>query len=113
MGSLYEWIKFLHVIAAVAFMVAHGTSIGISSRLKKEQDVERIKAMLDVYHWAGHLPPAAPDARYAFPGRRQGAADPGTCPGRRKLRTDRKNETSFNDAGGLRGIYRHNLADDV
>lgn len=48
MGSLYEWIKFLHVIAAVTFMVAHGTSIGISFRLKKEQDVERIKAMLDV-----------------------------------------------------------------
>ena len=23
---------------------------------------------LDVYHWTGHLSPAAPDARYAFPG---------------------------------------------
>jgi len=48
MGSLYEWIKFLHVIAAVTFMAAHGTSIAISFRLKNEQDVERIKAMLDV-----------------------------------------------------------------
>ena len=48
MGSLYEWMKFLHVIAAVTFMVAHGTSIAISFRLKNEQDVERIKAMLDV-----------------------------------------------------------------
>ena len=48
MGSLYEWTKFLHVIAAITFMVAHGTSIAISFRLKKEEDVERIKAMLDV-----------------------------------------------------------------
>lgn len=29
-------------------MVAHGTSIAISFRLKQEQEVERIKAMLDV-----------------------------------------------------------------
>jgi len=30
-------------------MVAHGTSIAISFRLKKEEQVENIKAMLDVY----------------------------------------------------------------
>jgi hypothetical protein len=48
MGSLYDWIKFLHVVAAITFMVSHGTSIAISFRLKQELDVERIKAMLDI-----------------------------------------------------------------
>ena len=48
MTSLYDWVKFLHVVAAIAFMVAHGTSIAISFRLKNEKDVARIKAMLDI-----------------------------------------------------------------
>jgi uncharacterized membrane protein len=48
MTSIYLWLKFLHVVAAVTFMVAHGTSIAISFRLKHEEDVARIKAMLDV-----------------------------------------------------------------
>ena len=48
MNSLYEWIKFLHVVAAVTFMVSHGTSIAISFRVKGEQDVNKIKTMLDL-----------------------------------------------------------------
>lgn len=48
MTSPYLWLKFIHVIAAVTFMIAHGTSIAISFRLKHEQDVVRIKAMLDI-----------------------------------------------------------------
>lgn len=48
MGSLYQWIKFLHVVGAITFMVSHGTSIAISFRLNKEQDVNKIKTMLDL-----------------------------------------------------------------
>jgi len=48
MGSLYEWIKFLHVVAAITFMVSHGTSITISFRLKQEKDIIKIKTMLDL-----------------------------------------------------------------
>ncbi len=48
MNSLYEWIKFLHVVAAVTFMVSHGSSIAISFRVKGEQDVNKIKTMLDL-----------------------------------------------------------------
>ncbi len=48
MISLYEWLKFLHVVAAITFMVSHGTSIAISFRLKNEQDVNKIKTMLDL-----------------------------------------------------------------
>jgi len=48
MNSLYEWIKFLHVIATVTFLMAHGTSIAISFRLKQEGDVAKIKTLLDL-----------------------------------------------------------------
>lgn len=48
MTSPYLWLKFFHVVAAVTFMMAHGTSIALSFRLKHEQDVARIKAMLDL-----------------------------------------------------------------
>jgi hypothetical protein len=48
MNSFFEWIKFLHVVVAVTFMVTHGTSIAISFRLKGEQDLTRIKTMLDI-----------------------------------------------------------------
>jgi hypothetical protein len=48
MNSLYEWIKFLHVVAAITFLVAHGTSITISFRIKQEQDMTKIKTMLDL-----------------------------------------------------------------
>ena len=48
MDSLYEWIKFLHVVAAVTFMVTHGTSIAISFKLKGEQNVIKINTMLDI-----------------------------------------------------------------
>ena len=48
MNSLYEWIKFLHVIAAITFMVAHGSSIAISFRVKHEQDLGKVKTMLDL-----------------------------------------------------------------
>jgi uncharacterized membrane protein len=48
MVSRYLWLKFIHLVAAVTFMVAHGTSIAISFRLKHEKDIARIKAMLDI-----------------------------------------------------------------
>jgi hypothetical protein len=48
MTSLYEWIKFLHVIATVTFLMAHGTSVAISFHLKGEQDMAKIKTMLDL-----------------------------------------------------------------
>ena len=41
MVSLYEWIKFLHVVAAVTFMVTHGTSIAFfpaEARAGRDQD---------------------------------------------------------------------------
>ncbi|UCE00581.1 MAG: hypothetical protein JSV42_07660 [Chloroflexota bacterium] len=48
MYTLYEWVKFLHVIASVTFMVSHGASIAISFRLKGESDMDKVKTMLDL-----------------------------------------------------------------
>lgn len=48
MSSLYRWIEFLHVVAGITFMVSHGASIAISFRIKKEQEMNKIKTMLDL-----------------------------------------------------------------
>ena len=48
MGSLYEWIKFLHAVAAITSIVSHGTLIAISFQLKQEKQVDKIKTMLDL-----------------------------------------------------------------
>jgi hypothetical protein len=48
MNSLYEWLKFLHVVAVFTFIMSHGTSIAISFSVKKEEDVNKIKSMLDL-----------------------------------------------------------------
>lgn len=48
MFSLYLWLKFLHVLAGFTFMMSHGTSIVLSFRLKKEREMARVQAMLDL-----------------------------------------------------------------
>ena len=68
---------------------------------------------MDVYHRTGHLSPAAQDARYAFPGGRQGDGRSRTSARLRELRTNSKNKASLNDAGGLWGICSDHLVDDV
>jgi len=68
---------------------------------------------LDVYYWAGPLPPAAQNAWHAIPGGQQGDVSPGSRAGWRELCTNRENKTSLNDAGGLWGICGDYLADYV
>lgn len=48
MGSLYLWLKFLHVLAALTFFMSHGTSIVFAFRLRREKDLARIQAMFDM-----------------------------------------------------------------
>jgi hypothetical protein len=48
MFSLYLWLKFIHVLAGFTFIMAHGTAIALSFRLKHEKDLTRIQAMLDL-----------------------------------------------------------------
>ena len=45
---LIQWLVFLHVLAALTFFLAHGASAAMSLRVRKETDVVRIRAMLDL-----------------------------------------------------------------
>lgn len=48
MDSLYQWIKFIHVAAGFTFIMAHGTSIAFSFKLKEETDPTRVEAMFNL-----------------------------------------------------------------
>ena len=48
MNILIQWLVFLHVLAALTFFLAHGASAAMSLRVRKETDVIRIRAMLDL-----------------------------------------------------------------
>ena len=45
---LIRWLIFLHVLAALTFFLAHGTSAAMAFKLRKETDFARIRAMLDL-----------------------------------------------------------------
>ena len=45
---LIRWLVFLHVLAALTFFLAHGTSAAMAFKIRKERDFARIGAMLDL-----------------------------------------------------------------
>ncbi|HEY2981278.1 MAG TPA: hypothetical protein VGJ22_08875 [Anaerolineales bacterium] len=45
---LVRWLVFIHVIAAFTFFLAHGASAAMAFRLRKESDLQRIRALLDL-----------------------------------------------------------------
>ncbi len=66
---VYRWIVFVHVGAALVFMLAHGASASVAFRLRRERDVARLSALLDLSgasYWAMSYrswpssPPASP-----------------------------------------------------
>ena len=44
---MYTWIVFLHVAGAFGFLLAHGVSVAVLLRLRKERKRERITTLLD------------------------------------------------------------------
>lgn len=38
----YQWWKFVHVAAVFAFLLSHGTSMGVAFRLRRERDPVRV-----------------------------------------------------------------------
>ena len=48
LSDLYSWVKYLHVLAVLGFLAAHGASISISFKLRGEREPERIRALLDL-----------------------------------------------------------------
>src|SRR3990170_4276685 len=45
---LVRWLVFIHVLAAIAFFLLHGTSAAMAFQLRKETDFARIRALLDL-----------------------------------------------------------------
>jgi hypothetical protein len=45
---MYRWLVFLHVVGAFGFLLAHGSSAGVSFRLRSERNVERIRAFVEL-----------------------------------------------------------------
>ena len=45
---LYQIAVFLHVVFVFGYLLAHGVSASVSYAIKKERDVNRIRALLDI-----------------------------------------------------------------
>jgi hypothetical protein len=45
---LYQTVVFLHVIAIIGYLLAHGVSAAVSFALRKERDIARIRTLLDL-----------------------------------------------------------------
>lgn len=52
---LYQWMVFLHIAGVFAFLVAHGVSVGVAFRVRRERDPRRIMALLDLSSWSVSL----------------------------------------------------------
>jgi len=45
---MYNWIVFLHILSALAFMLAHGTSAAVMIQVRQEREPARLHALLDL-----------------------------------------------------------------
>jgi amino acid transporter len=43
---MYNWWKFVHIAGAFAFLTAHGVSVFVSFRVRKERDRDKIRELL-------------------------------------------------------------------
>jgi len=48
MSDIYNWLRFIHVLAGFTFLMSHGTSIAFAFKLKREKELPRIQAMFDL-----------------------------------------------------------------
>lgn len=48
MPSLYEIVRYIHVLAGFMFLLGHGASVFVAFKLKSENEPERMKALLDL-----------------------------------------------------------------
>lgn len=44
----YQVWVYLHIVGVFGFLVAHGVSVGVAFRLRKERDPKRVMALLDL-----------------------------------------------------------------
>jgi hypothetical protein len=48
LNDAYSWVKFVHILAVLGFLAAHGVSVGVAFKLQGERDRERVAALLDL-----------------------------------------------------------------
>ena len=48
LDAVYPWLVFFHLFGVFVFLLAHGVSAGVSFRLRKERNPERLRALLDL-----------------------------------------------------------------
>jgi hypothetical protein len=44
----YRWWVFLHIAGVLGFLAAHGVSVGVAFRVRRERDPSRIMALLEL-----------------------------------------------------------------
>ncbi len=45
---MYPWVVFVHIAAVFTFLLAHGASVAVLFRIRKERDREKIRALLEL-----------------------------------------------------------------
>ena len=43
---MYQWVVYLHVLALLWFLLAHGVSLYVAFRVQREKDIHAIRALL-------------------------------------------------------------------
>jgi uncharacterized membrane protein len=46
--DLYLWVRFTHIASLMVFFVAHGASAAVAFRLRRERDLARVRALLEL-----------------------------------------------------------------
>jgi small-conductance mechanosensitive channel len=44
---MYPWVAFLHITGIFLFLMAHGISAGVAFQVRKERQLDRLRALLD------------------------------------------------------------------
>jgi len=45
---MYQWLILLHVLSVFGFLMAHGISVGVAFALRRERNLEHIRALLNL-----------------------------------------------------------------
>jgi hypothetical protein len=45
---MYPWFKYLHILGVFGFLIFHGVSINVAFALRRERNLERIRALIEL-----------------------------------------------------------------
>lgn len=48
LAPFHQWIVFIHLLGVFGFLIAHGVSVGVLFRIRKERDPQTLRALLDL-----------------------------------------------------------------